>query len=412
MQLGPGAMVAAAFIGPGTVATAITAGVDAGAGLLWAVVFSIIATVVLQELALRSALTTGRDLGALIRDLGEGHIWGFPLTLLVILALGVGNAAYQSGNLAGASMGAHAMLTAQEGTAVVLTKPGASSSSAPWVIGLASVFAALLIAGNRYQQLERVLVSLVALMAVGFLGLALALLPTALRQAPEFWLPSFDAQHATITIALIGTTVVPYNLFLHGTAVRKRWGEVDLPIALASARQESLVSILIGGVITLAIVWVAALLTPESTPHGALPALFDAVKQQFPDWGLLLLGSGLLAAGLTSALAAPVAAGWAVCGAMGWSTDQTSTAFRVIAFTVLGTGTVFAVVADRPALLIISAQAANGLLLPIVAAVLVGVANSSRLLGLYRNGWSANALALPVLCLVTLLAVRKVWLLL
>ena len=87
MRLGPGAMVAAAFIGPGTVTTAATAGASSGIALLWAVLFSIVATLVLQELALKSALVTQRDLASLMRSLGENKWWGPWLMLLIVMAV-------------------------------------------------------------------------------------------------------------------------------------------------------------------------------------------------------------------------------------------------------------------------------------------------------------------------------------
>ncbi len=105
MRIGPGAMVAAAFIGPGTVVTAATAGATSGGALLWAVGFSVIATLVLQDLAARSALATRLDLASLIRTISQAQWWRLPLLGLVVVALGVGNSAYQSGNLTGAGLG-------------------------------------------------------------------------------------------------------------------------------------------------------------------------------------------------------------------------------------------------------------------------------------------------------------------
>ena len=99
ITLGPGAIVAAAFIGPGTIATAAAAGASSGITLLWAILLSVAATLVLQELSVRSALATNRDLAALIRLLSERRWWSGALAVLVVCAIGVGNAAYQSGNL-------------------------------------------------------------------------------------------------------------------------------------------------------------------------------------------------------------------------------------------------------------------------------------------------------------------------
>ena len=86
ITLGPGAIVAAAFIGPGTIATAAAAGESSGITLLWAVLLSVLATLVLQELSVRSALATNRDLASLIRLLGERQWWSGALAILVLSA--------------------------------------------------------------------------------------------------------------------------------------------------------------------------------------------------------------------------------------------------------------------------------------------------------------------------------------
>ena len=72
-RLGPGAMVAAAFIGPGTLTTATAAGASSGLALAWSLLFALIATVVLQELAMRSSLVTQQDLAALARQFGARY---------------------------------------------------------------------------------------------------------------------------------------------------------------------------------------------------------------------------------------------------------------------------------------------------------------------------------------------------
>ena len=84
IAFGPGVMVAAAFVGPGTVTTASVAGATSGMTLLWAVVISVLATIVLQELSIRSALSTNQDLAPLIRKFGHARGWGTPIALLIL----------------------------------------------------------------------------------------------------------------------------------------------------------------------------------------------------------------------------------------------------------------------------------------------------------------------------------------
>ncbi len=391
LRIGPGAMVAAAFIGPGTITTASVAGATTGITLIWAIVFSVLATVLLQELAVRSALTTDRDLASLIKGFGAGRWWGTPLLLLIILAVGVGNAAYQSGNLSGAGIG-------------LSTALGIDSAI---VVLLCAIAAAILIVINRYRWLERILVALVAMMGVLFSALAILLAPLLSVQSEGRLLPDFSSTNLTLVLALIGTTVVPYNLFLHATAARQRWQGCSVGVALSGARWESCVAIFFGGVTTVAIVVVAAALVPGTTDQSPLNAVISAIEVQLPGWGAIVLGIGLFAAGLTSAIAAPVAAGWTICGAMGWSVDPDSSSFKIVALTVVLIGSFFALVTTRPAALIVTAQVTNALLLPLIALVLMMVANSALLPSGYRNSVMLNTLAAVVLATMTLLAVGK-----
>lgn len=390
MRLGPGAMVAAAFIGPGTVTTAAAAGMTTGVGLLWAVMFSVVATLVLQELSLRSALVTQRDLASLMRSLGERHWWQLPFMILIVLAIGVGNAAYQSGNLSGAGLGLSA--------AFDLTMTS--------VVSLSALIAGTLIYLDRYKLVEQVLVAIVAVMALLFCGLAIALLPNLLAQPASIWLPNLSQQHLTTTLALIGTTVVPYNLFLHATAVRKRWSATPLPQALREARLESALSILIGGLITTAIVIIAASASASIEDKGVILGLMATVENALPGWGSIAVGCGLFAAGITSSITAPLAAGWAVSGALGKMSSERDVS-KWVALGVLAIGCLFALVTTRPTALIISAQATNALLLPIIAIALLFVARSQTLLGNARNRPLTNAVTVLIVIMVSGLALRK-----
>ena len=68
IRFGPGVLVAAAFIGPGTIVTASRAGAGYGVTLLWAVLFSVTATAILQDMAARVGLAGRRGLAEAIRD--------------------------------------------------------------------------------------------------------------------------------------------------------------------------------------------------------------------------------------------------------------------------------------------------------------------------------------------------------
>ncbi|NQX94657.1 MAG: divalent metal cation transporter, partial [Erythrobacter sp.] len=92
-QIGPGALVTAAFIGPGTVTACTLAGATHGYALLWALLFATVATIALQEMSARLGLITHKGLGANLADLLASSPLRWPLIALVGVALYAGNSA-------------------------------------------------------------------------------------------------------------------------------------------------------------------------------------------------------------------------------------------------------------------------------------------------------------------------------
>jgi len=81
-----------------------------------------------------------------------------------------------------------------------------------------------------------------------------------------------------------------------------------------------------------------------------------------------LFGLGLFAAGITSSVTAPLAAAFGIREIFGWPDDPRDRRFRTVWISVLLTGLIFALIGRNPLEIIIAAQAANGLLLPLMAA--------------------------------------------
>ena len=98
-------MIAAAFIGPGTVTTASLAGASYGTTLLWAILFSIAATVILQEMTVRLGVIGRLGLGEAIRKKFTTSWIRIIVSILIIGAILIGNAAYEAGNITGAVLG-------------------------------------------------------------------------------------------------------------------------------------------------------------------------------------------------------------------------------------------------------------------------------------------------------------------
>nr|MBX2847072.1 divalent metal cation transporter [Acidiferrobacterales bacterium] len=134
----------------------------------------------------------------------------------------------------------------------------------------------------------------------------------------------------------------------------------------------------------------------------------------FGEFSRFLLGFGLFAAGLSSAITAPLATAFAISEIFAWQeksgqkSQQTSAQFKAVALSILLIGSIVAITGIKPITLIVTAQFANGLLLPITAGFLLYVVNQHRLLGKHTNGMVANTLGGLVVMITTLLGIRAV----
>jgi manganese transport protein len=384
-KFGPGLLVTAAFIGPGSIATASAAGANFGFVLLWALLFSLIATIVLQEMAARLGLVSGEGLSQALRTTFKNPLLSRLAVILVVAAIGVGNAAYEAGNISGASLGLQSL-----------------TSFPVWLCALLiGGLGALLLGTGAYKWLEPVLIFLVLAMSAVFV-LTMLLIDINLADLFRGMLtPSIPTGSAMTMIALIGTTVVPYNLFLHANLVQEKWRGVATGQALRESRVDTVLSIGLGGLITLAVMSTSAVAFFQT---GAVFSAASLATQLEPVLGRAANGFfafGLLAAGLTSAITAPLAAAYAVTGAMGWPSTLSDRRFRAIAMLVLVIGTVFAALGSKPIAAILFAQAANGLLLPVTAIFLLIIMNRADLLGAYRNRMATNVVGAAVVFVVT-----------
>ena len=386
-NFGPGLLVAAAFIGPGTIVTASRAGASYGTALLWAVVFSAAATAVLQEMAARVGLVTRKGLSEAIRESFSQPVLRFLSLGLVAVAITIGNAAYETGNLLGASLGLEIL---------------SGISPKLWAIVIAVAAFVLLLSG-AYRMIQSVLVALVVLMSFVFLVTAILVEPS-LGEIGRGLVPSVPDGSLLTIIALIGTTVVPYNLFLHASAVQEKWAaDMKTDEALAQSRLDTVLSVGLGGLVTIAIL-------VNATPFddaASLSAIASQLEPVLGDWAGAFFGFGLFAAGLTSSITAPLAAGYAMSGALGWERDLTSVRFRAVVAFVVVTGLVLALIGGSPTEAIVLAQAANGLLLPLIAIFLIVVVNDGALMGPFKNRPLQNVLGVLVVLVVTGLGVYQ-----
>ncbi|MDY7094922.1 MAG: divalent metal cation transporter [Acidobacteriota bacterium] len=376
-------VIAAAFIGPGTVTTAASAGHGFGLRLLWALAFSTVACLVLQEAAARLTAVSGLDLGQALRQRYHGGLGGAAVLVVVLGAVVLGCASYEAGNILGAVVGA------QLGVAV----------ATPWLVLAIGLGAVALLWSGRPSLIARLMGLLVAVMGAAFVITAVVLAPPLPELLRGLLMPALPAGSGVVVLALVGTTVVPYNLFLgSGLARGQSLGEMRSGLAVA---------VVLGGLISMAVVVVGTVVTGEFS----FPQLAEVLDGRFPG-GRWLLAVGLFAAGLTSAVTAPLAAAITARSLFSDAEDPawspTSARFRGVWGLVLAVGLASGLSGVRPVPAIILAQAFNGLLLPLVAVFLLVAVNDRRLMGERGlNGPWANALMAAVVWVTLVLGARQ-----
>ena len=392
-NIGPGVIVAAAFIGPGTVTLCSIAGVSYGYALLWAVLLSTLATMVLQEMAARIGLMTQKGLAELLRQHLKNSFWRQPALWLIMLAIVLGNTAYQAGNIGGGVLGLEAIMGPMN-----VKIFGLSFNITALALGSGAF---IVLSQNSDKRLTQILTVLVLFMSLSFVVTALIIQPDIADLLAGLVHPTIPEKSIWTIIGLIGTTIVPYNIFLHASLVRKKWHTIE---SLPALRKDTYWTIGLGGLVSMSIVICAA--GSGITQINNAVDLAQGLSPLYGAMATLLMGVGLFAAGMTSAITAPLAAAYVACGCLGWSTDLNNNRFKLVWRLVLLVGVVLATIQIKPITLIQVAQVANGTLIFIIAALVLWLINQRTIMKQATNTTVQNILGIIVF-IVTLVVGLK-----
>jgi len=400
-------VVSAAFIGPGTITTATKAGVFYNFQLLWALVFSTFAALLLQEASARLTINSQMNLGEAIAKKFEGRSSKMLVLFVVIVAIIVGCAAYEAGNILGAV----------EGLGMIFDVP-----SWIFVAGI-GVLAMLVFLLDSVHTIAKLMGLVVFLMGIAFLYTALSLKPDWTQVIKGSVIPVIPegTGSAFLIMALIGTTVIPYDLFLGSGALNKKQSIQDMRFGLG-------VAIVLGGIISMSIMGVGNAITASMNEADKLHFLssinFDKdgytlltghLQKEIGMFAVYVFGFGMFAAGFSSAVTSPLASAITARSLFvnkdnekKWSPNKLY--FKLVLAGVLGTGLFFGFMEVKPIPAIIIAQAFNGLILPMIAIFLIYVINDPEIIGKENlNGWISNILMSIVLWVTLILGFTNIF---
>lgn len=349
--------------------------------MIWALIFSTVACYVLQEASARITVVSGFNLGEAMRqEYGHTRI-GRSIIYLALIAVVIGCAAYEAGNILGAVSGINLVT---------------GGIPLPFIVSAIGLIAAIVLWKGTIRQIAAMLGIIVALMGISFL-ITVFMMPHDISAIlSDGLLPSIQPGSELLVLGLIGTTVVPYSIFL-GSGLKHDQSPSEMRVGM-------MIAIGFGGLISIAILLTGTAVIGEFS----FESLAETLDNQLGSGASQLLGFGLFGAGLSSALTAALAASITAKSLL--SKDQSDPDwaengkwFRTVWIIVLATGLFFGLIQLQPVPIIILAQALNGVILPIIAVILFLLMNSENVLpDGYRNGNLYN-LTMGVVVYLTIL---------
>ena len=395
-NIGPGLIITSAFIGPGTVTLCSLSGIEFGYSLIWCVIFSIIATCYLQELSSRLGIISRKGLSDVLKE-NKNHIIKKSSYILIVLSLLIGNTAYESGNISGTVMGLETFLGSG-----IIHNSSASINIYPILIGI--ILVGIILVGS-YNVFEKLLVGLVFIMSITFIITAILSKPS-LSDLISGLKPSVDKTNYLYVIGLIGTTVVPYNLFLHSYIAKKKWKTIeDYKLSIP----DTIISILIGGIISISIIITAA--SNNHLVNGSnIKNAIDLGGQLTPylgDFSKYFISIGLFSAGITSSITAPIATSYALSGIFNYKAEWKDKNFKIVAILIILFGIIFSSINYSPIIIIKLAQFINGLFLPLISIFLLWAINQKKIMGNYINSIGYNLLGIVIIMVSILIGLKS-----
>lgn len=386
----PGSLVTAAFIGPGTITTCIRAGYTQSYSLLSIMVIATLLAIVIQYYAAKVGIITQCGISRNICLTVKSKTGRFVACLLVVCAIFVGNCAFEAGNITGAALGLQLLFP--------------SLSSTGYIVGT-TLIAGVLLWKGQFSFIQSVLKMVVLLMAVCFLTATVIIRPDLSNIIHGLFSLDFNGNSILIG-ALIGTTVGPYSIFLHSEAAAQLW---HTPNDLKDMMIDTIVSIAIGGIISCCIIIVSAA-TATILEIQELTIMNFSKSLELP---LGLIGQkiflvGLFAAGISSAITAPLAAAYTITELCPEKPIITKKGvFRFSWGTVLLFGLIISLIlGSSPVNLILFAQYTNALVLPLVIIFLLYCLNSQSM-GKHKNKLFSNIILCISIVICILLALKN-----
>ena len=390
---GPGFITANVDNDPGGILTYSQAGAKFGYALLWTLIPTTIALIVVQEMAARMGAVTGKGLADLIRE-----EFGFRATFFTMLVLGLADMGNIVAEFAGIASGMGLF-----GVSKYIAVP----------LGAALVW--FIVVQNSYKPVERIMI-LFSLVYFAYPISALLAHPNWHRAVHDTFVPSFSksSDYLVMVVGLIGTTITPWmQFYLQASVVEKGIGKKQYSLC----RWDVILGCIITDVVAFFIVLACAATLYVSGVHDISDAAdaAAALKPLAGEFAYILFAVGLVNAALLSAAILPLATSYNICEGLGFESGvnkkfSEAPVFYWLYSLLIGVGAGIVLIPRLPLLrVILWSQVVNGVLLPFLLVFMLILINRKDVMGEYRNSRLGNFLAWGTSIVVITLTAAMIW---
>jgi len=383
--LGPGLITASADNDAPGIATYSVAGSTFGYAFLWILVWITLGEVVVQEMAARMGVATGKGLTDLIRER-----FGVKLTFFVMLGLILANLGTTAAQFAGVASSAELF-----GVTRYIAVPMAAA--AVW----------MLVLRGSYRYVERVLLVL-STYAVAYIASAILVKPDWGEVLYHTVVPTvqLETKYLLAVLATVGTTITPWAAVYMQAAVADKGVR---PEEYGYTRLDVMFGAALGNVVSgFIIIATAAALFAQGIRVETAEEAAMALAPLAGRWAEVLFGIGLLGASLLAASVLPLATTYAVCEAFGWERgidhrpEDAPMFFGLYTALIVLSSLIVLIPGLRLFPLMWLSQIANAVLLPVILVIMLRLANSARIMQTWRNRRLSNILTIVLTVLVVL----------